>query len=321
MGTVETDGASRMQELESALELQRDSFAKTMVHVAGREVVLAVVRGDQEVSPEKLAQALGTSSVRLATRDELEAIGIDPATVGPVEFPHDLFAMDLRVRVIVDEVLAASPNLVVASNSPGFHFTNVNFGRDFEGDLVADIARVLPGARCRMCGGELSRQTVIELGHIFKLGDYYSKKLRLILPDSRGRRFAPSVGAYGIGVGRLMAAVAESNHDRRGLDWPVALAPFTNFLMGIGHSAKVSRVVEGLHEEIESDTLYDDRRESISRKFKDADLIGIPYRVLISPRTLEQGKAEILERGSRMIHRVDIGCVAERLGTLREEAR
>lgn len=302
--TVESQGAVTMAEVARALGRGRDRLAKTMIYSTGSSVVLAVVRGDQEVSLEKLARTVNSSSIHLADREELAFFGLDPRAIGPIDLPKDVFELDIAIRIVVDELAAATPNLVVASNEPGIHFVNVNFGRDFESDVVGDIARVLPGATCKNCGSELVEQKVIELGNIFKLGEYYSRKMRLTLSDSRGRRFYPSVGAYGIGIGRLIGAIAEANHDRKGLDWPIEIAPYTSFLMGIGRSAKVAAVLDALHEDLGGDVLYDDRRESISTKFGDADLIGIPFRIIISPRTLEQGQAEVLKRGSTSIRRV-----------------
>lgn len=317
--TARTGGAVTMEELAEALSRERRQLAKTMLYSTGETVVLAIVRGDQEVSPEKLAQTVGVPLVRKASAEELATAGIDPRIVSPIEYSSGHASGGMRVVIVVDEVVANTPNLVLASNRPGSHFIDVNFGRDFGSDVVADIARVLPGSRCRICGGELEGRTVIELGNIFKLGDYYSRRLRLALPDGKGGRFYPQMGAYGIGLGRLMAATAEANNDRRGLAWPVAIAPYRSFLMGIGRSAKVARVGAMLHDELGPDTLYDDRRESISEKFKDADLLGIPFRLIISPRTVEQGKVEVLERGSRSMRRVDIGCVAAKLASLVKE--
>lgn len=311
LDTVSTGGAVTMSELSRAVGRERSGLAKTMVYATGNELILAVVRGDQQVSAEKLARVVGASSLRLADRDELAFLGLDPASIGPVDLPLDVLELDLNVRVVVDEVVASTPNLVVASNDPSSHFVNVNFGRDFDSELVRDVARVLPGARCRHCGGELERVTVVELGNIFKLGDYYSRKLRLTLTDSRGRRFHPALGSYGIGIGRLLAAVAEANHDRRGLKWPVALAPYRFFLMGTGRSPKVQQVTEALHADLGDDVLYDDRRESISTKFKDADLIGVPYRIIVSARTLENGQVELLERGTRSVRRVSLANVRD----------
>ncbi len=311
LDTIETGGATKMSEVARATGRGRDRLAKTMVYSNGADLVLAVVRGDQEVSPEKLSHAVGTGSLHLADREELEFFGLDPAAIGPIDVPLDVLEIDVNVRVIVDEVVANTPNLVVASNEPGRHFVNVNFGRDFESELVKDISRVLPGARCLQCGGELVEQSVVELGNIFKLGDYYSRRLRLALTDSRGQRFYPSIGAYGIGMGRLLAAIAESNNDKRGLRWPPNLAPYRFFLMGIGRSPTVSRTLETLHDELGDAILFDDRRESISTKFSDADLIGIPYRIIISARTLESGQVELLERGSTSIRRIGLEHIAD----------
>ncbi|MFW6313724.1 MAG: proline--tRNA ligase [Spirochaetota bacterium] len=307
--TVESQGAVTMAEVARVLGRGRNRLAKTMIYSTGSSVVLAVVRGDQEVSLEKLARALNCSSIHLADREELAFFGLDPRAIGPIDLPTDLLELDMKIRIVVDELVAATPNLVVASNEPGTHFVNVNFGRDYESDVVGDIARVLPGARCKNCGGELIDQNVVELGHIFKLGDHYSRKMRLTLSDSRGQRFHPSIGAYGIGIGRLIGAIAEANHDRKGLDWPVEIAPYTTFLMGIGRSAKVAAVLDALHDDFGENMLYDDRRESISTKFSDADLIGVPFRIICSPRTLEQGQVEVLRRGSTSIRRVALANV------------
>ena len=309
LGTVKSGGAVTMVDLARALGCGKDRLAKTMVYSTGQDLVLAVVRGDQEVSPEKLGRILAVPGLRFADRDELDFFGLDARAIGPLDLPLDLLELDVRVRIVVDNVAASTPNLVVASNERGLHFVNVNFGRDFGSEVVDDIARVLPGARCANCGGELTEQNVVELGHIFKLGEYYSRRLRLRLSDSKGRRFYPSVGAYGIGIGRLLAAVAESNYDERGLAWPRQLAPYPCFLMGIGRSAKVLAVLESLHDDLGDAFLYDDRRESISVKFSDADLIGIPYRMVVSPSSLERGQFELFERASGAVRRLPLANV------------
>jgi prolyl-tRNA synthetase len=314
LNTLPTGEATRMIDVSRITGRELNRVAKTMVYSDGSDIVLAVVRGDQEVSPEKLCRALGVSALHLAGPDELELFGLDPRAIGPIDLPLDILELHVNVRIVVDEAVASTPNLVVASNEPGHHFVNVNFGRDFEGELVADVSRVLPGARCVQCGGELEEQTVIELGNVFKLGDYYTRSLRLSLSDSRGRRFYPAMGAYGIGMGRLLAAVAEANNDRRGLDWPPALAPYPFFLMGIGRSPKVAATLEALHDDLGDAILFDDRRESISTKFSDADLIGIPYRIIVSARTLESGQVELLRRGSTSIRRVGVEHVREVVG-------
>lgn len=305
MVEVSTPECNTMDRLARCLDLPKSALAKTMVYAGENEIIMAVVRGDQEVSLEKITRLIG-SSVRRAGSDELEYLGLSPGYVSPVRLPLELMELDTRVRVIADEVVAASANLVIAANEEGVHFKNVNFGRDFEAHQVGDIARVIPGASCRHCGSELTTRRAVEVGHIFRLGEHYSRRMGLVFPDSRGDRFYPSIGSYGIGLGRLLSATVEANHDKRGIVWPVELAPFGCFLMTVGKSATLSRVAATFHDELPDDVLLDDRRESISTKFKDADLIGVPYRIIISPSTYERGEAEVLERASGRVTRVKI---------------
>ena len=308
-----------MDQLSGELGVPRSRLAKTMVYSHNDELILAVVRGDQEVSPEKLRALAKRSSLTLAQRDELQFHGILADYVSPIGLPKDVMDLDLNVRVIVDDVVARTPNLTIAANEEGIYFTNVNHGRDFSGEIVGDISRVLPGARCHHCGGELHKERVLELGHIFRLGDYYSRRLKLSFTDAAGRRFHPPMGSYGMGLGRLIAAIAEANHDKRGINWPPALAPYRYFLMAIGRSAKLAKIAEDIHEELGDDVLFDDRRISISAKFKDADLIGVPYRLILSHRTVERGEVELLARGMRTPRRLPISGITAALEDLAEE--
>jgi prolyl-tRNA synthetase len=310
---VDTGDVHTMIQLSRRLDVPRSRLAKTVVYAGGEELILAVVRGDQEVSPDKLSALVKLTPLRMANREELESHGIQADFVSPVGLPKDVMDLDLKVRVVVDDVVARTPNLTIAANEEGVCLTNVNHGRDFHGELVGDIARVLPGALCHHCGGELVEERVLELGHIFRLGEYYSRCLRLSFTDATGRRFHPAMGSYGIGLGRLMAAIVESNHDKRGINWPPALAPYRYFLMAIGRSAKLARIAEGIHEELGDDVLFDDRRESISAKFKDADLIGVPYRLILSHRSAQRGEVEVIGRGMPSPRRVPINGIAAAL--------
>jgi prolyl-tRNA synthetase len=314
---ISTPECTTMDRLATYLTLPRARLAKTMVYSGVGEIVLAVVRGDQEVSVDKLARVLGGGTLRLAARDELEYLGMTPGYISPVDLPLEVMELDTRVRVVVDTVAAQSPNLVIASNEEGYHYRNANFGRDFESLLVEDIARVLPGAHCVHCGTELENQRVVEVGNIFRLGEHYSRRMGLVFPDSRGGRFYPSIGSYGIGLGRLLTATVEANHDKRGIMWPPEMAPFDCFLMTVGKSATLSRVAAQIHNELSDRVLFDDRKESISTKFKDADLIGIPYRIIISPSTHERGEAEVLERTTGRARRVKITGIKRYVEQLR----
>ncbi|MEE8442018.1 MAG: proline--tRNA ligase [Spirochaetia bacterium] len=316
---VNTGQAHTMEQLSIQLGVSRSRLAKTMVYSHDDELILAVVRGDQEVSPEKLRSLVKRTPLTLADRDELKFHGILADYVSPMGLPKDVMNLDLRVRVIVDDVVGRTPNLTITANEEGVCLTNVNHGRDFSGEIVGDISRVLPGARCRHCGGELVKERVLELGHIFRLGDYYSRRLKLSFTDATGRRFHPLMGSYGIGLGRLVAAVAEANHDKRGIIWPPVLAPYRYFLMAIGRSAKLAKIAEGIHEELGDDVLFDDRRVSISAKFKDADLIGVPYRLIVNHRTADRGEVELIARGRRSPRRVPIKGIAAALEDLAAE--
>jgi len=314
-----TGRAHTMDQLSGELGIPRSRLAKTMVYSHGDELIFAVVRGDQEVSPEKLRVLVKRAPLVLADRSELQFHGILADHVSPIGLPKDVMDMDLCVHVIVDDVVARTPNLTIAANEEGVCLTNVNHGRDFSGEIVGDISRVLPGARCHHCGGELVEERVLELGHIFRLGDYYTRRLKLSFTDATGRRFHPMMGSYGLGLGRLMAAVAEANHDKRGINWPPPLAPYRYFLMAIGRSVKLAKIAEGIHEALGDELLFDDRRVSISAKFKDADLIGVPYRIILSHRTVDRGEVELLARGMRSPRRLPIDGLAAALDNLAEE--
>lgn len=315
---VQTGAAHTMKQLARELDIPRSRLAKTMVYARPNELIFAVVRGDQEVSADKLGALLRQSGLTLADRESLTFHGILPDFVSPVGLATDVMNLDVGVRVVVDDVVARTANLTIATNEEGVYLSNANHGRDFNGEVVGDISRVLPGATCHHCGGELRKERVLELGHIFRLGDYYTRRLKLSLVDSKGRRFYPMMGSYGMGLGRLMAAVAEANLDKRGIAWPADLAPFRYFLMAIGRSHKLARIAEGIHDELGDDVLFDDRRESISAKFKDADLIGVPYRLILSHRTAERGEVELISRDQPVPRKLPLSGLARALEDITE---
>jgi prolyl-tRNA synthetase len=310
---VSTPGCNTMGRLAEYLGVPRNRLAKPVVYATDSGLVMAVVRADREVSEEKLIHASGESGVRLAARDELTAAGLVPGYLSPVDCSDAALE---NILVIIDETVADTPNLVYGANEKDYHYRNVNFGRDFDCRHVADIARVLEGDRCVHCGEELIERGVMELGHIFRLGDYYSRALELSFRGERGERVIPHMGAYGIGMGRLMASIVEQHHDDYGIVWPKHLAPFRFFLMSIGRSVSVRRLAEQVYEALGTDVLLDDREESISTKFKDADLLGIPYRIVVSQRSLTEGEVELMERDTREVRRVSLEHVAD---LIREE--
>ena len=166
-----------------------------------------------------------------------------PGYLSPVENGQN-------IRTVVDDTVANSPNLVFGANEEGFHLLNVNYGRDFESADVVDIALTKEEKSCLLCGGKLKEIRAVELGHIFKLGDYYSRTMSLAFQDDRGVSVHPHMGCYGIGLGRLMDAIVQENNDKNGIIWPPHLAPFKIFLMSIGKSLTVKRTVEELYTEL-----------------------------------------------------------------------
>jgi prolyl-tRNA synthetase len=293
---VETPGITTCEELASFLGIDLAATSKAMpVTKDDGTVVLALVRGDDRLEILKLIAALG-EAVRPATDDEIKAaFGADPGSLGPVGFKGD---------VIADDMLREG-QFVAGANRTGFHLRGVEHGRDFQARF-ADIRVSVEGDRCVICGGELRFQTAIEVGHIFKLGTTYSVPLGAMFLDEDGEEKPLIMGSYGIGPGRVMAAAVEQRHDENGICWPRTLAPFDVHVI----------VLPGLEQQADeaarqlaaagADVLIDDRELRPGQKFADADLIGLPVRVTVGRKTLEDGKVDVKDRDSGAEERVDV---------------
>lgn len=307
---LDTPGCTTMARLARHLEQPVQRLAKAMVYATSDGLVMAVVRADHEVSTEKLARAIGGIVTRKASRDQLEGCALSPGFLSPIGL-DPLERRRLGIRVVVDESVANTPNLVIGSNHDDQHYANANFGRDFDADLVADVARVPAGSICLHCGGKLEERTVMELGHIFRLGDYYTRTMDLTVSGEHGERIFPFMGSYGIGIGRLISAAVEHNRDDRGIIWPPELAPYQYFVLSIGKSSRVRAIGEEVYRTLGTLALLDDRDESISTKFKDADLLGIPYRIVVSPRSIQSGELELLDRRTRRMTKLPLDEVRQ----------
>ena len=288
---IATPGVDTIEALARSLEMPESRTAKAVFMAATVEgsvrFVFAVVRGDMEMNETKLANAVGASELRPALPTEIRAVGAEPGYGSPIGVDGTL--------VVVDEAILASPNLVAGANEEGYHFLNVNHGRDFEADIIADIASAGDDSPCPDCGRPMRAERGVEVGNIFKLGTRYSEALGATFLDRDGKHKPVMMGSYGIGVGRLLACIAEEHHDEDGLIWPISVAPFHVHLV----SAEVGEMADGLYEGLVSagvEVLYDDRRESLGSRFKDADLIGIPLRLTLTPRSLQGGGVEIKGR-------------------------
>jgi prolyl-tRNA synthetase len=304
---VATPGTRTIADLAAFLNLPATRTAKAAFFIAspGDRLVFAVVRGDMEVNETKLAHALQATDLRPALSAEFAPAGIVAGYASPVGIRGAL--------VVVDDLVAQSPNLVAGANKEGYHLLHTNAGRDYQPDLVADIVAAYPGAPCPRCHSPLRLARGVEVGNTFKLGTRYSAALGARFLDEQGQERNIVMGSYGIGVGRLIACLAEHHRDERGLIWPQAVAPFAVYLVGLDlqdsavHSAAESLYGQLLEAGIE--VLYDDRDERAGVKFNDADLLGIPLRITISRRTLQDTAVEFKARRDATAERVPLSGV------------
>lgn len=262
---------------------------------ATREVlVMALVRGDMEVNETKLSNAIKARWLKPATAEEIKAVGGEPGYASPIGIDRT------KALVVVDDLVAASPNLVSGANEAGFHYLNVTVGRDYEPDVDADITSAFPGAPCPQCAGALRLVRGVEVGNIFQLGTRYTEALEATYLDAAGQARPIVMGSYGIGVGRLLACVAEAHHDERGLKLPITVAPYDLYLVRLGRNdPELEAQADGLYAALRAtgvEVLYDQRDVSPGVKFADADLLGIPLRATISARSLRSGGIELKRR-------------------------
>ncbi len=282
-------------------------------------LVAAIVRGDMEANPIQVQSLTGALELRPAHEEEIAAAGMTPGYASPIGVDRE------AVLVVVDELVAASPNLVLGANEPDRHVRNVNVGRDFEPDLVGPIAAAHEGAPCAECGAPLRMSRGVEVGNIFQLGTRYSEGLGAFYADEDGAERPIWMGSYGIGVGRLLACVAEEHRDERGLALPVSVAPYQVSLVSLARSEETARAAERLYEELLAagiEVLYDDREDaSAGVKLTDADLYGLPLRVVVGERSRQAGGAELKARREEEAEVVAfdrvVGDVRERLEPLR----
>ncbi|MDP2350632.1 MAG: proline--tRNA ligase, partial [Chloroflexota bacterium] len=296
---IATPGATTIDSLATFLGVPASRTAKAAFFVTGDgRFVAAIVRGDHDVNETKLVNAIkAVGGLRPAQVDEIKARGMEAGYGSPIG------ARD--AVVVVDALAARSPNLVAGANKPGFHLLNVNVPRDFTPDVVTDIASVREGDACPDCGKPVILRNGIEVGNIFKLGTKYTKALGAEYLGEDGERHPIVMGSYGIGLGRNVACIVEAHHDAKGIAWPAEVAPYPAHLVAIGGN-KAPQVVEtaerlyGIAQAAGPDReiLFDDRDESPGVKFTDAELLGMPWIITVSPRSLAAGGAEVTERAT-----------------------
>lgn len=252
--------------------------------------LFVVIRGDLEVNELKLRAVTGASHLAPASTEQIIAAGATPGYASPVGLTN--------VTVIADRSIVDAGPLVAGANREGYHLLNVLYGRDWKATQVADIATVQQGEPCAQCGTPLHYERGIELGHIFKLGTRYSEALGATYLNQNGKAQPIVMGSYGIGVERMMQVIIEQHHDENGIIWPASVAPFDVYLLSIG-KGKVQTACDELYAELQAAglrVLYDERKERAGVKFNDADLIGLPVRLVVSKRLLKEGEVEIKAR-------------------------
>ncbi len=298
---IPTPHTATITDLAALLQIPVEKTAKAVfftTQIAGREepvLIFAIVRGDMEVNETKLTNTTKAIDLRPATDEEIEASGAVPGYASPVGLKKNE-----NVLVVVDRLIPDCPNLVAGANLEGYHLKNVNYGRDYQADLLEDIVSAKEGDPCPDCAHPLSASRAVEVGNIFQLGTRYTDALGGVYTDDLGNQRSVVMGSYGIGVGRLLGCLAEHYHDEKGLTLPASIAPYPIHMIVLpGRNEEVLPTAMKLATEFESDgmeVLVDERVESAGVKFNDADLIGSPIRITVSERSLGQGGVEVKGR-------------------------
>ena len=306
---VHTPGVKTIEDLAEFLDVPESKTLKAVFYVADGETVVVTIRGDLEVNETKLTNALGASELRLATPAEVGDAGLVAGSASAVGISD--------TKVVADDSVRLGANFVVGANRQDYHLRNANYPRDFNADIVEDIALAQEGYGCPNCKSLLAFRRGIEAGQVFKLGTKYSESMGAYYSDQNGGQRPVVMGSYGIGVGRLLAAAIEQSHDDAGIIFPRAIAPYHVWLIALNADKEgVSEAAEELYQALEEDgaeVLYDDRDESAGVKFNDADLLGLPVRVVVSPRNLKLGQVEVKLRSESEATMVPIAEAAGRV--------
>ncbi len=312
---IATPETKTIEEVAGFVGVPSSQTLKAVFYFSDGEFVFVVIRGDLEVNETKLRNALKSSELRLATEAEVNDAGLVAGFASPIGAKG--------VKVVADDSTTLGSNFVVGANKPGYHFRNANYPRDFQVDLMTDIALARAGDCCPKCGGELCSSRGIEVGHVFKLGTFISERFGASFLDGEGKSRPIVMGSYGIGLGRLLAAIVEQSHDDKGIIWPLSIAPYQVHLCPLSlEKSAVATTAEKLYQELQKEgieVLFDDRDDSPGVKFNDADLLGIPLRLTLSPRTLQNQSVEAKWRLDKKAQFLPLENTVSRVKTLLKE--
>lgn len=307
---VHTPAAATIEEVARFLSVDSSQCAKVVCYMAefaaeeAPKLVVAVVRGDMEVNETKVQNLARARKLRPAQAEEISQAGLVPGFASPIGIDSD------KALIIVDDLLTRTPNLVCGANEPDHHYRNANYGRDFTAAIEAGIASVFEGALCIKCGQPLTLRRGVEAGNIFQLGTRYTEALDAHYVTADGESKPVVMGSYGIGVGRLLACAAEEHRDDSGLCLPISVAPYQVHLVALARKQETKDVADEIYQQLLDagfEVLFDDRDVSSGIKFTDADLLGMPIRVLVSDRSLKGNEAEVKLRRSDDAEKVALG--------------
>lgn len=316
---VHTPNSKTIEEVAAFLGVGNENTAKAVFFSdAENNLIFAVIRGDFEVNESKLKNLLGINELKFAADAQILAAGAVPGYASPLGIDIE------KVKVVIDNSVAGTSNLVTGANEPDYHYKNFNYGRDIKGGIIADIACVREGDPCPVTGEPLVFKRGIEVGNIFQLGTKYSEAMQCQYLDRDGKPRTMIMGCYGIGVGRTMASVVEDSHDDYGPIWPMTIAPYQVHVCalnpdkeGVGDAAQK---LVGELEKLGVEVLFDDRGEKAGFMFSDADLIGVPFRAVVSPKSLANGMIEFRTRSCRDTEMIPVAECAEILaGRIKDE--
>jgi len=313
---IATPEAETIAEVADFVGVPTNQTLKAVFYFADGEFIFVIIRGDLEVNETKLRNALKCSELRLATEGEVNEAGLVAGFASPIDIKG--------VKVVADDSITSGSNFIVGANKPGYHLRNANYPRDFQVDLIVDIALAQLGDCCPKCGGELSSARGIEVGHVFKLGTFISERFGASFLDTDGTSRPIVMGCYGIGLGRLLAAIVEQSHDGKGIVWPLSVAPYQVYLCPLSlEKSAVFPTAEKIYQELQKEgieVLFDDRDDSPGVKFNDADLLGIPLRLTLSPRTLQSQSVEAKWRTEEKAQLLPLENLVVRVKKLLDEA-
>jgi prolyl-tRNA synthetase len=309
LAEVATPGIITIEALANFLGIPKSQTIKAVFYAADGDIVFVAIRGDFEVNEIKLKNALGCHELRLATEEEVAEAGLVAGSASPLGLSG--------IKRVADPSITLGANFVAGANKPDTHIRNVNYPRDFAIDMMVDIATAQADEGCPRCGAKLLATRGIEVGHVFKLGTFFSQRMGATFLDRDGTQRPILMGCYGIGLGRLLAAAVEQHHDEKGIIWPAHIAPYQVHLCPLSmDNEEVASAAERLYLDLKAEgleVLFDDRAESPGVKLNDADLLGMPLRLLLSPRSLKSASVEVKQRREQEATLLPLDGVSESL--------